>query len=223
LPSNEAWLSQLSTEGPMGRTVSDVASLLDIQAGFDERAPLSLQGVEKFNDELAGHPMNSTRIGWLGDLGGYLPMDSGILDICNLALQRFEGLGCTVEPVGLGYSPQKVWDAWRVWRGWLVAPRVRAFMGTPERRAQVKPEAQWEFEQGQALTADDVMKASTRRTAFYHAMRAHFSRYDILAIPTAQVWPFDKKLRWPDSVDGKPMDTYHRWMEVAIYATFAGL
>jgi amidase len=44
-----------------------------------------------------------------------------------------------------------------------------------------------------------------------------------LAIPVAQVWPFDASLRWPQSIAGQSMDTYHRWMEVVIYATFAGL
>ena len=39
----------------------------------------------------------------------------------------------------------------------------------------------------------------------------------------SQVWPFDATQRWPDKVNGVAMDTYHRWMEVVIYATFAGL
>ena len=42
-------------------------------------------------------------------------------------------------------------------------------------------------------------------------------------MPTAQVWPFDASLRWPATINGRAMDTYHRWMEVVIYATFAGL
>ena len=29
--------------------------------------------------------------------------------------------------------------------------------------------------------------------------------------------------RWPRTIAGRAMDTYHRWMEVTIYATFAGL
>jgi amidase len=54
-----------------------------------------------------------------------------------------------------------------------------------------------------------------------------FERYDVLALPSAQVWPFDKHIRWPQeikTVNGSvSMDTYHRWMEVVIYATLAGL
>ena len=35
--------------------------------------------------------------------------------------------------------------------------------------------------------------------------------------------PFDAELHWPKEVAGKPMDTYHRWMEVVIGGTLAGL
>ena len=67
------------------------------------------------------------------------------------------------------------------------------------------------------------MSASASRTRFYMSMLALFEKFDVLAIPVAQVWPFDVGLRWPQIVAGRAMDTYHRWMEVVIYATFAGL
>ena len=41
-PAVDAWVSQLGTEGPMARSVLDLARLLTIQAGHDPRAPLSL-------------------------------------------------------------------------------------------------------------------------------------------------------------------------------------
>jgi amidase len=36
------------------------------------------------------------------------------------------------------------------------------------------------------------------------------------------VWPFPVEQRWPQQIKGRNMDTYHRWMEVTLYATFAG-
>ena len=42
-------------------------------------------------------------------------------------------------------------------------------------------------------------------------------------MPSAQVFPFDIDLSWPTEIDGKAMDTYHRWMEVVIGPTLAGL
>ncbi len=45
----------------------------------------------------------------------------------------------------------------------------------------------------------------------------------MLALPVSQVWPFDVNWRWPEQINGRTMQTYHHWMEVVLYATFAGL
>ena len=42
-------------------------------------------------------------------------------------------------------------------------------------------------------------------------------------LPSAQVWPFDASWDWPKTIDGVVMDSYHRWMEVVVYATLGGL
>ena len=71
--------------------------------------------------------MRSERIGWLCDLNGYLAMEPGILDACASGLQRLQALGCAVEPARLGTPPERVWDAWLVWRRVLVASRIAPF------------------------------------------------------------------------------------------------
>lgn len=38
-----------------------------------------------------------------------------------------------------------------------------------------------------------------------------------------QVFPFDKNTHWPETVDGRSMDTYHRWMETVVPWTMAGV
>ena len=68
-----------------------------------------------------------------------------------------------------------------------------------------------------------TVQACAERTAFHTKMLALFDRYDALALPSAQVWPFPAEWRWPQAIAGRTMDTYHRWMEVVIYATLAGL
>lgn len=222
-PAQDVWISQLGTEGPMGRTVKDVALLLDTQAGYDPRVPLSIAGHERFDGPLDGLDIKHSRIGWLSDLEGYLPMEPGIPEICASGLRRLESLGCVVQPASLSYPPENVWLAWLVWRRLLASSRITPFLADPKNRALIKPEALWEYDQAQGLTSPQILTASAQRTAFYQQMLALFEHYDFLALPTAQVWPFDARLRWPSHVDGREMDTYHRWMEVVIYATLAGL
>ena len=222
-PAQDVWVSQLGTEGPMGRSVRDVARLLATQAGWSENTPLSIADSADETGVNGLFDIKKQRIGWLADLDGYLPMEPGILDTCADALGRLQDLGCTVEPTALGMPPERVWDAWLVWRRVLAASRIAPFLLKESNRAHIKPEALWEHEQAQSCSAAQFMAASVVRTSFYQQMLQLFEHHDFLALPTAQVWPFDASERWPREIAGRVMDTYHRWMEVVIYATFAGL
>ena len=222
-PAQDVWVTMMGTEGPMGRTVKDVAMLLDVQAGFDARVPLSIAKTERFAARLEGLDCKGVKLGWLGNLNGHLQMEPGIVDTCEQGLRRLEGLGCAVEPTTLGTPAEQVWQTWLVWRRWVVAARIAPHLAIPANRAFIKPEALWEHDQGQVLTGVQTMQASTQRSAFYQHMLTLFETYDVLALPSAQVWPFDAALRWPSHINGVEMDTYHRWMEVTIYATLAGL
>lgn len=222
-PAQDVWVAQLSTEGPMGRTVQDVALLLEVQAGYDARVPLSLHGGERYAQALDEFDCSRVRVGWLAGLSGYLPMEPGILEVCEQGLQRLNGVGCAIEPMQPGFSPEEVWQAWLIWRRLLVAARIAPYLATPHNRALIKPEALWEYDQAGNLSGAQVMGASVRRSVIYQQMLALFERCDVLALPSAQVWPFDAAQRWPTHINDREMDTYHRWMEVTIYATFAGL
>lgn len=222
-PAVERFFQQLGTEGPMGRTVTDIAKLLAVQAGHDPRVPLSLDG--GFDPALSPGAARPIRIGWLADLDGYLPMEEGILALCESALAAFETAGARVEPLGraaLGLAPEAVWDAWMQLRSLMVGGSLAALYKDPSRRALLKPEAQWEVENAMRTGALDVHAASVVRTALFDALGALFRRFDLLALPSAQVFAFDVERHWPDAIAGRPMDTYHRWMEVVIYATLGG-
>jgi len=39
-----------------------------------------------------------------------------------------------------------------------------------------------------------------QRSAFYQHLLTLFERVDVLALPSAQVWPFDAALRWPTHI-----------------------
>lgn len=222
-PKPEIWVNQLATDGPMARNVRDLAQLLSVQAGHDARVPLSIaQGPQSFVPIRLPEPAQ-LRVGWLGDLGGYLAIEPGVLPVCEQALGVLASAGTHVEEVAPGFEPEAVWQAWLVWRRALVASAVGAVLAQPGARGSVKPEALWEHDSAADLSFSQFMHASQARSAFHGQMLALLERFDVLALPSAQVWPFDIRERWPREIAGRPMDTYHRWMEVTLYATFAGL
>jgi amidase len=221
--AGDGYVALLGTEGPMGRTVRDVARLLSVQAGHDARQPLSIAHDGSAFAQPLQAQARGLRIGWLGDLDGHLPFEAGILPLCEAALRRFEALDAVVEPLSLDYPCDEVWQTWLTWRRFLVAGTLGPLGADPNKHARLKPEAQWEYDQGQGMSGPQVYAASLNRTRFYRHMVGLFGRFDLLVLPSAQVWPFPAEWTWPREVAGRPMDTYHRWMEVVIYATLAGL
>jgi amidase len=115
-PANDVWVSQLGTDGPMARTMTDLAHSLEVMAGFDARSPLSLASLPAGFANTLQPQSPGLRVGWLGNLNHYLPMEDGILQACEQGLKRLESLGCTVEAVDLGFSPEAVWQTWLAWR-----------------------------------------------------------------------------------------------------------
>jgi len=219
-PEGDAFLHQLSTAGPMGRSPADVAMTLTVQAGHDPRQPhgRDLPDIAHLNADLKGK-----RIGWLGDWGGGLPMDAGILDTCEAALKVFDDLGCTVDKVAPPFQLELIWDSWITLRSWSNAASLAALYLDERTRDLMKPEAQWEVERGLKLSAMDVHRASVIRSRWFKAAAEVFDSYDALVLPTAQVWPFLVEWPWPKEIAGITMDTYHRWMEVVVPAGLIGL
>jgi amidase len=228
----EAFVSQGSTEGPIARTALDLARLLRTMSGADPRAPLAIDGP---TDELAqpsGERVAGRRVAWLGDLGGYLPMEPEVLRVSEQAVARLAELGLTVTPVeglpayGSFRGTADLWPTWLTLRHWLVGGARKPLYDDPRYRAALKPELVYEIEGlllgpdgNRPITGIDVYEASARRTDLYHGFRQLFAGYDYAVLPTAQLLPFDASWHWPQEINGVPMSSYHRWMEVTTIAT----
>ena len=217
----EAFLATLATEGPMGRSVEDVARLLSVLAGVNPAVPFGRDGTD-FAAQLSGD-MRGKRIAWLGDWGGAYAMEPGILALCETALAVFADRGAIVEPIAPPFAATDLWLAWTTLRAMLNAGGMADLYADPASRAQLKPETIWEIEQGRTLTAAAVYQASAIRSAWYARAADLFETYDAIVLPSAQVWPFPAEWRWPQTINGVAMDTYHRWMEVVIPVSLAGL
>jgi amidase len=223
-PSAESnlYYDQLATDGPMGRNVEDTIRLLDTMAGYDSRAPLSLRDTIPPFEKFRPTELSTMRIGWMGDHQGYLPMEAGVLPLCESALKQLSINGSVVENCAPDYDMARLWETWLTLRHWS-SSAGKPLYDNPKTRKLLKPELQWEIEGSFDMTAAQISAADKGRTDWYRALHKLFERYDVLALPTAQVFPFSADIHWPKSINDKPMDTYHRWMEVTIGGTLAGL
>lgn len=217
----DSYLHTLSTDGPMARNPQDLARLLDTLSGPNPEVPFGRAKAPLAT--LEPSRINGLRIGWLGDWGGAYEFEPGIADLGLAAAKVFEEMGAVITALPPLFDASRLWQSWITLRAMLNAGSMRDRYEDPARRAQLKPETQWEIERGQGLSAADVYAASIIRSEWYAKAARTFSQYDALMMPAAQVWPFPADWRWPQAINDRKMDTYHRWMEVVVPVSLIGL
>ena len=223
-PAEEVFLQQYSTCGPMARNVPDLALQMQVMVGADTRTPLAREWpADAFALASLERDFSGSRIGWLGDWGGHLAMEEGLLAQQEAALEHFRSLGASVELAVLDFDLEQLWEAWLDLRSLQVAGNNLALYTDPAKRALLKPEAVWEIERGMRLSGIRIYEAAKVRSAWYQQLRSLLERFEYLVMPSTQVYPFAVELDWPHAIGAREMDTYHRWMEVVIAATMAGL
>jgi amidase len=206
-PAPLGW-SQLSVQGPMGRTVADVALQLSVLAGPDPRVPISL------GDDGAGfaaplpESLAGLRVGWAPDLGGRVTVDPAITAVLEPSVAVFEGLGGSVEEDCPDLSGAD--EVFGTLRAWL----FEAAYGDLARRHpdKVKESIRWNAEMGAKLSGPDLSRAEMLHTKLHERMVGFFERYDVLVAPTTQVLPFPVEMEYPTEIAGVRQDNYLEWM-----------
>ncbi|MPR00545.1 amidase [Modestobacter sp. I12A-02628] len=215
-PTATAW-SQLSVQGPMGRTVADVALGLSVLAGPDPRVPISLAAEPGLAAPLPTE-LTGLRVAWAPTLGGRVPVDPAVLSTLEASLGVFGELGATVEedcPDLTGAD-----EVFGTLRAWL----FDASFGDLVRRHpdQVKQTIRWNAAVGAALTGADLARAEVAHTRLYERVVAFFDRYDVLLAPTTQVLPFPVETEYPTEVDGVELADYVAWMRSCTLVSATG-
>jgi amidase len=216
-PTTIGW-SQLSVQGPMARTVGDVALALSALAGPDPRVPISLESPGTSLAAPLPTELTGLRVAWAPDLGGRVPVDPAITAVLEASLGVFTDLGATVEadcPDLTGAD-----EAFGVLRAWL----FEASYGDLVRRHpdQVKETIRWNAARGAELTGADVGRAEAAHTRLYEQVVAFFERYDVLLAPTTQVLPFPVEVEYPTSAGGVEFDDYLGWMRSCTLVSATG-
>jgi amidase len=203
-----------AVKGPIARSVPDVAYLLAAMAGPDSRDPgcapsdpnVFLGGLER--------GFKGVRIAWCPDLGG-LPLDRRVRKVIEGQRRTFETLGCWVEEAHPDLTgAEEVFLTLRAFRSWAYYGALLA-----AHRAELKPEALWEIEQGARLTSSQVLSAMVRHGQLVERVRLFQETYEFVISAVSQVPPFDAAVHWPSSIEGIQMEHYIAWMKSAYWIT----
>jgi amidase len=206
-PALIGW-STLSVQGPLGRTVADVALQLSVLAGPDPRAPIALDDEGARFAAPLPERLDALRVAWAPDLGGRVVVDPAITAVLAPVARVFEDLGATVSEDCPDLSgADEVFGTHRAWLyDALYSDLVRRH---PD---QVKEAIRWNAELGAKLTGPEIARAEVLHTRLYERMVAFFERYDVLLAPTTQVLPFPVQLEYPTEIGGVPQENYLEWM-----------
>lgn len=216
----------LATSGPMGRSIIDIAQLLDTLCVADPHQPFHHAEESSFASALHADPtpsLDGQRIGWIGNANSHYPMDNDVLKLCQSAVDTLESLGCHVQTIDLAFDLNELFDAWCILRSHVIAHALGELFNNSDKRVLLKPEAQWEIERGRNLSGAQLHKANVIRSNWFARAADLFDTVDALCLPSAAVLPFNAELHWLDSIEGVQMTTYHEWMSVVVPASLAGL
>ncbi|WP_091377704.1 amidase [Geodermatophilus sp. DSM 45219] len=216
-PAAMGW-SPLSVQGPMGRTVADVALALSAIAGPDRRVPISLDDPAAPFAEPLPERLDGLRVAWAPDLGGRVRVDPAVTAVLTDGVRVFEDLGATVEADCPDLSGAD--DVFGTLRAWVFdATFSELAQRHPDR---LKESIRWNAALGARLSGADVARAEIAHTALYQRVVEFFDRYDVLLAPTTQVLPFPVEQEYPTEVAGEPLEDYLSWMRSCTLITPTG-
>jgi amidase len=201
-----------NVNGPLARSVSDVAFLMSVMAGPDPRDTACVSADPSIFARPLERDFRDTRIAWCPDLGG-LPLDPRVRRVLEQQRSTFSALGCIVEEAcpDLGEAD----DIFLTIRGW----RTGAVLGPllAEHRHLLKPEAIGEIERGLTISRDQVEQALIRHRGFLDRVRRFQESYPFTICAVSQVPPFEADIDWPKTIDGVVMNSYVEWMKSAYW------
>jgi amidase len=205
----------MSVEGPMGRTVGDVALLFDAQTGFHPDDPLTQPGAHPSFAAAAGAPRRPARIAYSADLGIATGIDDEVREICRAAAEKIARAGVAVDEKHPDLN-----DAARTFltlRGAVYVARHGARL--EQYRDVLKPEIVQNTEFGLSLSAKDVVDAEVAQGEIVRRVAAFLEDYDALVCPTVLCPPFDANQRYPQALNGISFEGYMGWLVLTFAVT----
>ena len=216
-PSTDGFVG-LSVQGPMARTVDDVALLLSVMAGPDRRSPLSLETPGATFAAVGDGGLAGRRVAFSPDLGGAVEVTDEVAALVRNAAALCETAGAIVEEASPDFSGAD--ECFRTLRAW----QFEATMGDwlDSNVDTVRPSLYANMLTGRGLTGADVGRAAVLRTSLFHRMRLFLDDFDLLILPVSPVPAFDAELQYPAVVAGVEQPDYLGWMRAVCHVSVTG-
>ncbi len=202
--------SPLGVQGPMARSVADLALLYQAMAADDPRDPLA------YPIETEGlYPLDDIDLGTLKvaiseDLG-FAPVDNDIRTTFRNAVGKID---TSFASTNQSDPPMDGADeAFEVTRAInFIAAHKQTYYENPD---VLGPNIIANIEQGLLMNMTDVANGMAAHTRIYRQFVAFMEDYDILICPAMSVPPFPHGQLYPAEINGESLRTYFHWLALA--------
>jgi amidase len=208
--------------GPMARTVTDTAFLLDVLAGPDGRDPHSVPGSETDYVAAVDRPTDELSVAYSPNLD-LQPVAPEVRETVGDAVDDLAAAGATVDPTDVSLPPYEELSMAFVTQ---VGAYFRAFAdqvadehGIDFETADLEPTVRATLSLADGVETVDERSQNVPRTAAYDGIQTALSGHDALITPTLTVPPYSKHLDddLPTEIDGEsvsgvPTDAMLTWV-----------
>ncbi|HYD57071.1 MAG TPA: amidase [Burkholderiales bacterium] len=183
--------------GPMTRTVTDAALMLNVLSQPDARDWHALPYDPRDYRMALEHGVAGLRIAYSPDLG-YAKVDEEVNELVKKAVRVFEELGAKVEEKNPGFeNPDAVFRA-----HWFSGAAFLLRSVPEEKKKLVDPGLLEVGAYGEKITASELLDAQMKRGALGTHMNLFHRDYDLLVTPTLSIAAFDAGEEYPGSKHG---------------------
>ena len=202
--------SPLGVQGPMARSVADLALLYQAMAANDPRDPLSCHLEKSELWPLPDVELSGVRAAISEDLG-FAPVDNEIRATFQNAVSKIEPFFASTERCDPPFDGAD--EAFEVNRAIsFVAAHKQTYYENPD---VLGPNIIANVEQGLLMSIADVANGMAAHTRIYRQFVAFMEDFDILICPAMSVPPFHHGQLYPTEINGEPLRTYFHWLALA--------
>ena len=208
----------LSVTGPMGRTVADVALMLEAISGPSAKFPLAHSRAGRdYTGAVERGPAEGARVAYVADVAG-LGTDPALERVCREAAESLSDSGVHVEELDLDLSSG--FETFLTLRGRWMVEHHRSRL---ERLHELGPNLAGNIRAGLALVPAEIEAAERTRDDLRRKVRSVLARYDHVLTPCVPVPPFPVEQDYPETIGGRKMGTYIEWISPTFVLTLTGL
>lgn len=209
-----------SVQGPIARSVGDVALLLSVIAQRDQNAsmdpmayPLDAAQLSQLDDV----DISRLRVAVTVDLGGVLVSETirrTFTERMNLLAPMFGA--CDWHDIDLTEAPNV---DWHLRQDLFVAQYIEQASSWD---VGFNPNVQSTYRSALDTPMVAIASARRRQMALFQAFRRIFDHYDLVLCPGVSIPPFSWRHLNPQEIDGKPVTNYMAWLALTSSLTVVG-